>query len=305
LRSLRPTFLSIPETSLPDLPNVQAQPNGLSAFDRFLHNPKGATGMVFLVTQSLWMSGLLLIAVPTLLSMAGPAIIRRYVTLERLSTNNEVAGFKFATLGVLYAVLLAFAVIVVWERFNDAEKYVAQEAGAAATLYRLAKGIGEPGKALHDNISGYLEAAIHKDWPAMERRRESPEATHALDDMYATLLTPSGGESRDTALFSQILHQLDLVTESRRARLVMASGVVPQLIWLVLFGGAALTIGFTFFFGTENLRAQILMTGALSVLIFSALLTILAIDHPFSGSIKVHPDPLVLVLQDFGGMPAR
>ncbi|MBV9738841.1 MAG: hypothetical protein JOZ30_04325 [Hyphomicrobiales bacterium] len=48
-----------------------------------------------------------------------------------------------------------------------------------------------------------------------------------------------------------------------------------------------------------------LMTGALSVLIFSALLTILAIDHPFSGTIKVHPDPLVLVLEDFGGVPAR
>jgi hypothetical protein len=29
-------------------------------------------------------------------------------------------------------------------------------------------------------------------------------------------------------------------------------------VWLVLFGGAILTIGFTFFFKTENLRAQAL-----------------------------------------------
>ena len=68
--------------------------------------------------------------------------------LARLRINNEVAGFKFATVGVLYAVLLAFAVIVVWEKFSDAENNVAQEAGAAATIYRLSWGI-EPRQALH------------------------------------------------------------------------------------------------------------------------------------------------------------
>jgi hypothetical protein len=45
--------------------------------------------------------------------MAGPVVARHYVELSRLRTNNEVAGFKFATVGVLYAVLLAFAVVVV------------------------------------------------------------------------------------------------------------------------------------------------------------------------------------------------
>ena len=254
--------------------------------------------MQFLINHSLWLSAILLVGLTTLLSMAGPIIVRRYVSLERLSTNNEVAGFKFATLGVLYAVLLAFAVIVVWERFNDAEKYVAQEAGAAATLYRLSKGIGEPGTALRDRVTLYLEAAINEDWPAMERRRPSLEVTHSLDDVYATVLTVQAGDGRQTAILSEILHQLDLVTESRRARLVMATGVVPGLIWLVLFGGAALTIGFTFFFGAENLRAQTMMTGALSVLIFSALLTILAIDHPFSGTVKVGPDALAAVLEE-------
>jgi hypothetical protein len=45
--------------------------------------------------------------------MLGPSLVRRYVTLEKLTTNNEVAGFKFAVVGVLYAVLVAFAIIVV------------------------------------------------------------------------------------------------------------------------------------------------------------------------------------------------
>lgn len=77
--------------------------------------------MLFLTTRPLWLSILLLVGLPTLLAMAGPYLIRLRVELSNLRTNNEVAGFKFATVGVTYAVLLAFAVIVVWEKFSDAE----------------------------------------------------------------------------------------------------------------------------------------------------------------------------------------
>jgi hypothetical protein len=159
----------------------------------------------------------------------------------------------------------------------------------------------EPGSALRDGISAYLKAAVVDDWPAMERGKGSPVVTHALNDVYATLLRYEPADRRGTALLAEVLHQLDLVTQARRARVVVASGIVPGIVWLVLFGGAFITIGFTFFFGTENLRAQTMMTGALSVLIFSGLLIIIAIDHPFAGTVKVESEPLSGVLADFGG----
>jgi hypothetical protein len=57
---------------------------------------------------------------------------------------------------VLYAVLLGFAVIVVWRKFSDAENNVALEAGAAATIYRIANGSsGDPGAELREGITGY------------------------------------------------------------------------------------------------------------------------------------------------------
>ena len=258
--------------------------------------------MMFLTTQPLWLSAILMLVPTTLIAMAGPIVVRRYVDLDRLRTNNEVAGFKFATVGVLYAVLLAFAVIVVWEKFNEADNDVAQEASAAATIYRLSHGIGaEPGAALRNAVSAYLKAAIAQDWPAMQQGTADRDVTHALDNVYATVLGFHPSDARETTLLAEILHQLDQVTQARRARLVMASGIVPGIVWLGLFGGAALTIGFTFFFGNTNLRAQALMTGILSILIFSGLLTIVAIDHPFTGSVTVGPHALSLVLEDFGG----
>jgi Protein of unknown function (DUF4239) len=257
--------------------------------------------MLFLTTRSLWLSGLLLVGLPTLLAMVGPTLVRRRTSLDRLSTNNEVAGFKFATIGVIYAVLLAFAVIVVWEKFSGAEATVAQEAGAAATIYRLADGIGgTPGHELRDRLTDYIKVTVDEDWSAMERGAASPAATRALDRVYAALLTFSPGDARGAALLAEILHQLDVVTQARRARLVLASGIVPGILWMALLVGAVLTIGFTLFFGTRNLRAQALMTGALSFLVFSGLLVIVAIDRPFTGPVKVRPEAFVAVLEDFG-----
>jgi hypothetical protein len=47
------------------------------------------------------------------------------------------------------------------------------------------------------------------------------------------------------------------------------------------------------------------MSGALSILIFSGLLTVIAIDHPFAGTVKVDPDALVAVINDFGDDATR
>src|SRR5262245_60107799 len=143
----------------------------------------------FLTTLPLWLSAIILIVPTTLLAMLGPFIVRRYVELNQLRTNNEVAGFKFATVGVLYAVLLAFAVVVVWEKFNQAESEVAKEAGAATTLFRLTQGVDpERGAAIREATTAYLTSAIASDWPAMENGTQSPATTEALNEIYRAIL---------------------------------------------------------------------------------------------------------------------
>jgi len=260
--------------------------------------------MTLLTTSSLWLAGPLLLVACPLLAMLGTVVVRRLFPFEELRRNNEVAGFKFATVGVLYAVLLAFAVLVVWEKLNEAESNVALEAGAAATLFRLADGMEDPvGPEVHAAMTAYIDAAIDADWQAMERGDESQEAVAALNAVYAALLRQDMSGEYGAALLADALGQLDTLTQARRARIVVAEGIVPGVIWFTLFFGALVTIGFTFFFGTENLRAQALMTGALAVLIFSGLLVIIAIDRPFAGTVQVGPEPLVRVRADFAGGP--
>lgn len=252
---------------------------------------------LFLSGLPLWMGLLLVVVLPTALAMCGPILMRRCFGESHMAANNEIAGFKFATVGVIYSVLVAFAVIVVWEKFNDAETAVVQEAGAAATIYRLAAGTEPEVVATHRALSNYLRLAIDRDWPAMAGHGESEEVTRALNRLYAAALgLPKTGTP--TPIVAEIFKQLDGMTQARRARLHLAMGIVPSVLWLVLSCGATLTVGFTFFFGTKNLKAQVIMTGILSTLVFMALLVIISIDHPFTGPCFVDSEPLRAVIVD-------
>jgi high-affinity Fe2+/Pb2+ permease len=89
------------------------------------------------------------------------------------------------------------------------------------------------------------------------------------------------------------------VTEARRTRLQLAHGIVPTMLWTVLILGGVLTVSFTFFFGTRNLEAQVLMTGVLALIVFMGLLVIVSLNHPFTGGVHIDSEPLQLVLHDF------
>jgi hypothetical protein len=221
--------------------------------------------MLFLTKLPLWQSGLLLVGLTTALAMMGPSVIRRHVSLSRLSSNNEVAGFKFAVVGVLYAVAIAFAVIVVWEKFN--------------------------------------EAVIAQDWPGMADATGggSDASSQALDQLYAATLGFHPENARDTSVQRSILRQLEIITASRRIRGVLSAGIMPGVVWWLLFGGALVTIAFQYFFGTENVRAQTMMAGMLTALIFASLLIVVAINYPFSGPVRIDPGALQQLLVEWRG----
>jgi Protein of unknown function (DUF4239) len=253
----------------------------------------------FLSRCPLWASALIVVILPTLVAICGPILIRRRVALERLTVNNEVAGFKFAAVAVLYGVLVAFAIIMAWERFADGEAAVAEEAGAATAVYRLSTG-GEPeALAVRKAVDNYLELAIERDWPQMGLQRGSLEVTRALNEVYAAAVRFAQSGARPNAVLVELLHQIDALTQARRSRLHLAIGIVPGMLWMVLIVGAILTVGFTFFFGTENLRAQVLMTGILSFIVFMSLWVIISIDYPFTGPVHIESEPLRAVLQEF------
>ena len=60
--------------------------------------------------------GVLVVGGVCLLALAGFELVHRLVPAVSRQRHNDVAGFIYAALGVIYAVLLARVVISVWGR---------------------------------------------------------------------------------------------------------------------------------------------------------------------------------------------
>src|ERR1051325_5854861 len=91
----------------------------------------------------LWAVILGLLAVFELYSVGVMLLARWKWGIDRLKLNNEVAGFKFSVIGVLYAVLLAFVVVAVWENYNTTETAIRNEAKAVGNLTQLSYAMPE------------------------------------------------------------------------------------------------------------------------------------------------------------------
>ena len=61
-------------------------------------------------------NGVLVVGGVCLASLIGFELVNRLVPASSRQQHNDVAGFIYAALGVIYAVLLALVVIAVWER---------------------------------------------------------------------------------------------------------------------------------------------------------------------------------------------
>lgn len=244
-----------------------------------------------------WLGAFFVVLLPTALAMTGPVLVRKRHKLSHLVKNNEIAGFNFATVSVIYAVLLAFAIVAVWEKFSEAELLVLQEAGASATLYRVSGGDEPDAVATRAALDAYLTAVVEEEWPRMAVTRESHEAAKALDALYEAAMRL--GDRKSAAVGVEIMKELGNLTQARRGRLHLAMGVVPPVLWAMLIFGALLTIGFTYFFGLENLRAQTTMTGGLSSIVFLGLFVIMSYDYPFTGDVSVEPHPIAAVMENF------
>jgi len=218
-------------------------------------------------------------------------LVRRIVGVDVLERDNAVAGFIYAVVGVVYAVLLGFSAIIVWEQFRHAQEGVEHEANALADLYRDSRVFPpEVRNAVELRVREYARVVVAKEWPAMAEGKSSSETWDAYNGLWRTYHEFEPQDDHQRAWYEQSLQRLNEFADARRDRLLSVQSDVPTVMWGVLLGGGAITIGFSFLFGMRNVRAQVFMTASLALTIGVALLSILALEKPFAGITRVDPE---------------
>jgi hypothetical protein len=245
-------------------------------------------------------SGLLGVAVSVLIAVAGLTLVQRLVPSRLRREHNDVAGFIYAVLGVIYAVLIALVVIAVWEDFAAARDTVEREASELDDVFRLAHPLPDPeGRQLQELARSYAQVVVDEEWALMAQGRTSPRAWDLLDEMTIRFENVEVRTKAEEVLYAEALNRINELEDARNARLVEAGEGIPIVLWCVLVGNGIVVVGFAYLFGVENTLVHKLMVGALALVISSVLFAIGVLEYPFSGDVRVSPEPFELVLERF------
>ena len=230
--------------------------------------------------------------------------MRRAVPLEVLKSNHEVAAAKFQVMGTFYAVLLAFAVVIVWQQFQSAGAIVAHEAAKLANLFHDAAEYPEADRVrFRRQLLAYAETVVSEEWDAMASGGESQRAREeytVLWDIYREIRPRNLG---DLATANETLRRMNELGENRLERLLHSNAAIHPALWVALITVGALVIAFSYFFGTQKLAAQVLMTAFFSGTIGLILFVIIVLSHPFKGYGRVSPEPFVHLLVRLRALP--
>jgi hypothetical protein len=252
-----------------------------------------------------WLVGVVLIVVlPALVVLVQWGIRRRWPALVR-GEQNDVVGFIIAVVGVVYAVLLAFVVIVTWETFDKAGEVVGQEASALRSIRRDSVGLPLETRApLQDLVREYATGVIDVEWPAMAEGRPGDADVGAIfDEMAQTISDTTVTTPAEQEFVGAGTEQLNQLVSLRSQRLDFVESGIPGVLWTALIVGAVVTVGFGLLFGVERAGLQFLMVGSLAALVGVLLFVAVGFNYPFSGDVSVQPEPFERVLDDFGATP--
>ena len=190
-----------------------------------------------------------------------------------------------------YAVLLAFVVVIAWQSFDKSDSNVQKEANSIIDIYR--DSIAFP-KTFRDEvrplIKEYTDAVINEEWQMLARGEQSPRAHELLKKIWVMYSSYEPNTENEKIFFAESVHKLNEAGELRRMRIMDSRTGIHPILWFVLIVGGITTIIFTFFFGTENLTAQVMMAAMLAMVIALILFTVLLLDFPFTGGLNITSD---------------
>jgi ABC-type multidrug transport system fused ATPase/permease subunit len=252
------------------------------------------------VAANTFIAALLIVGGSTALAVCGLLAVVRWMPSVRHEADEGAKGVFFSMVGVLYAVLLAFVVVLVWSDFVDAGTTSQQEVTRLSNLARGAAVFPEVDSfRIRARIVTYAREVAKSEWKTMAHGNASPTAQTAYQAIWSAYygLKPQGDQ--ENAWYSESVSRLNDLGEARRSRLLASKATVPAPMWLLLIIGFVVSIGWTYLFKMRRVTAHAVAVGSIAALTSFVLFLIFALQHPFAGDVKISPEPFTQIAEQY------
>ncbi len=252
----------------------------------------------FLYNNPTWLVGLAIVVVWTGLALLGLWIFNRLLPDEKREKDTETVGLTYAIVAVVYAVLIAFIVVDVYETFARADEVATSEANQISNLYFSSAGLPKDvALSVRDELNQYVGLVVKSEWPSQQKGDLDESVFEPGWDSVAHLSTTVAvfeprtlGQSANKA---EMLTAINGLIKARRTRILAAGEHLPDIIWQILIIAGIVAVVYTYLFGAHNFRIHLTITGLIAATIAVAFVLIIALDYPFRGEVSVGDDAFV------------
>jgi hypothetical protein len=261
----------------------------------------------FLYSHPTWEVGLLVIGVWTGLSLAGLYIFHRLVDVNVRHKDTETVGLTYAIVAVVYAVLIAFIVVDVFETFAKGDEIATAEANKLSNLMLDSAGLPpQMAEGVRADLDKYIDIVVKSEWPS-QRAGKLDDAVFepgwtALGHLSTRLAVYEPATMGQNVNKGEMLHVMNELIKARRSRIVAAGEHLPAVVWQILLLAGAVAVGYTYLFGAHSFRIHLAITGLISATIALVFVLIIALDYPFRGEVSVGDDAFVSVKATASGV---
>jgi hypothetical protein len=188
----------------------------------------------FLYTHPTWLIGLVVIGIWTGVSLAGLYLFHRLVDVHMRHKDTETVGLTYAIVAVVYAVLIAFIVVDVFETFAKGDEIATAEAIKLSNLMLDSAGLPpQVALAVRGDLDKYIDIVVKSEWPSQQKGKlgeavfESGWTTLAhLSTRLAVYEPATMGQNVNKG---EMLHVMNDLIRARRSRILAAGEHLPTL----------------------------------------------------------------------------
>ena len=199
--------------------------------------------------------------------------------------NDAISGTVQA-IGVFYGITVGLIAVGVWNTNSTGSDVASREASAIRVLYRDVGGYPAPVRdELRARLREFTVFIIEKAWPAQRvgNGQFLKEGTQVLDDFESRLFAFEPSTQGQTALHGEVLAAYNRLLEYRRLRIEALDSGLSDVMWGIIWAGAAISIGVAYLFKIDDPRLHALLIGLMAGFLALVLLMITINDRPFFG----------------------
>lgn len=264
----------------------------------------GALGLLYAVPSAILL--VVAIAVAVAVACGGQTLVHGRFKTTDFVTHNEVAGFIITVVGTLYAVVLGFFTVIVWQQYDGMQDRLALETAAVSDVWHDAVGFPAAIRShVRSDMLAYTHEMIDVEWPRMRHGAFSVRGDALIMDATGTIGEYVPRNPAETNAQGATMRLLTELHDARLRRLSSNEGGFTWFDWVVLTIGAIVVVGFCFLFGVRNARTHLVMTSCVAAIIATMFVMIFELQYPFRGDLGIPSTPWSGLLDHIRYMDAQ